>query len=188
VDYASNPINGASVCPIESVVCNLVTTTVGAPGFDAVSPAPTTAAYQVPGLARTARPADLALQHDYSFTIKIVAKGGFVFNSEPIMFIAGCTPSINITDAAGFEVTVPLQNQQNPDNLYRMVAPAIDRAYCVPILYEATNIIDDGRASTTSVTLGTCPTITPCTSFSLARTYPPRIITFQVLTTITNNI
>lgn len=133
-------------------------------------------------------PTNISLQHDYDFTIHIVAKGGFVYDSEPIMFITGCTPSINITDALDFEATVPLRNQQDPKNVYTLKTPVTDRAYCVPILYEPTNILDYGVASTTAVTLGTCQTATPCDKFSLARTYPPRYITFRILTTITNNI
>ena len=103
------------------------------------------------------------------------------------MFIAGCTPSINITDSPDFVATQPLQNQQTPDNVYTLKPPVPDRAYCVPILYEATDIVDSLNL-TPAVTIGDCGSVSLCNTFSLARTYPPRIVTFKVMTTITNNI
>jgi len=69
---------------------------------------PTPATSTVPALTRTAVPANIAHQHDYNFTLRIVAKGSFTYNSKPIMFISGCTPSINITDALDFQAMVPL--------------------------------------------------------------------------------
>ena len=60
------------------------------------------------------------------------------------MFIAGCTPSINITDALDFDAFWPLQNQQDPVNVYHVKTTATDRAYCIPILYEVEDIVDLG--------------------------------------------
>ena len=190
--------NSVSVCPIQSLAC----VTATGPGFGAVSPAPVdqtalvgewnvavTSATQAPALTRTAVPSDIALQHDYNFTIRVVAKGGFVYNSKPIMYISGCTPSINITDALDFVAIQPLQNQQDPKNVYYVKTTATDRAYCVPILYEVEDIVDLGGSVSPAVTKGTCEkNVAVCNAFSLARTYPPRIVTFKVRTTITNNI
>ena len=57
-----------------------------ASGFNSVSPTTAT-----PNALRKVTPTNIVLQNDYNFTIVATAKGGFVFTTEPIMFIVGCT-------------------------------------------------------------------------------------------------